>query len=99
MMVCNSLALKLAKITRGTPDPPGGVIVRDASGEPTGVLKDAAMDAIAAVRPPRTPAELAEALRAAHEGGGPGRRHLGAGPSGRPGRPRRLGKAPRRAGS
>jgi predicted amidohydrolase YtcJ len=65
MMVCNSLALKLAKITRDTPDPPGGVIVRDAGGEPTGILKDAAMDAIAAVRPARTPAELDEALRAA----------------------------------
>src|SRR5262249_8991079 len=36
MMVCNSLALKLAGITRETPDPPGGVIVRDAVGEPTG---------------------------------------------------------------
>ena len=65
MMVCNSLALKLAKIGRNTPDPPGGVIVRDASGEPTGILKDAAMDAISAVRPPRTQAEIAEALRAA----------------------------------
>jgi hypothetical protein len=65
MMVCNSLALKLAQITRETPDPPGGVIVRDSSGEPTGVLKDAAMDAIGRVRPPRTPAEIAEALRAA----------------------------------
>jgi hypothetical protein len=65
MVVCNSLALKLAKIARGTPDPPGGVIVRDASGEPTGVLKDAAMDAIWRVRPARTPQELAEALRAA----------------------------------
>jgi len=65
MVVCNSLALKLAKITRDTPDPPGGVIVRDTSGEPSGVLKDAAMDAIAAVRPPRTPAELDAALRAA----------------------------------
>ena len=65
MMVCNSLALKLAKIGRSTPDPPGGVIVRDSSGEPTGVLKDAAMDAISAVRPPRTQAEIAEALRAA----------------------------------
>ena len=32
MVVCNSLALKLAKITRDTPDPPGGVIVRDAAG-------------------------------------------------------------------
>lgn len=65
MVVCNSLALKLAKITRDTPDPPGGVIVRDAAGEPTGVLKDAAMDAIAAVRPARTSEELIEALRTA----------------------------------
>ncbi|HKA37180.1 MAG TPA: amidohydrolase [Thermoanaerobaculia bacterium] len=65
MMVCNSLALKQAGITRQTPDPPGGVIVRDAGGEPTGVLKDAAMDSISKVRPPRTQAELTEALRAA----------------------------------
>jgi predicted amidohydrolase YtcJ len=65
MCVCNSLALKLAKITRDTPDPPGGVIVRDAKGEPTGVLKDAAMDAISSVRPPRKPAELLESFRAA----------------------------------
>jgi predicted amidohydrolase YtcJ len=65
MVVCNSLALRLAKITRDTPDPPGGVIVRDAAGEPTGILKDAAMDAIRAVRPPRTLGELTEALRAA----------------------------------
>jgi predicted amidohydrolase YtcJ len=65
MVVCNSLALKLAKITRATADPPGGVIVRDASGEPTGVLKEAAMDAVWAVRPPRTPEEVTEALRTA----------------------------------
>ncbi len=65
MMVCNSLALRLAGITRKTPDPPGGMIVRDASGEPTGILKDAAMDAISAVRPARTQEELLEALRAA----------------------------------
>lgn len=65
MIVCNSLALKLAKITRETPDPPGGVIVRDAKGDPTGVLKDAAMYAIAAVRPARTETEVEEALKAA----------------------------------
>jgi predicted amidohydrolase YtcJ len=65
MIVCNSLALAKAGITRTTPDPPGGVIVRDASGEPTGVLKDAAMDAIGRARPPRTRDELVEGLRAA----------------------------------
>jgi predicted amidohydrolase YtcJ len=65
MVVCNSLALQLAGITKETPDPPGGVIVRDSAGEPTGVLKDAAMDAIWAVRPARTQVELVEALQAA----------------------------------
>jgi predicted amidohydrolase YtcJ len=65
MMVCSSRALALAKITRETPDPPGGVIVRDAKGEPTGVLKDSAMDAVHAVRPERTLPELEEGLRAA----------------------------------
>lgn len=44
MLVLNSLALKLAGITRDTPDVPGGVITRDAKGEPTGLLKDAAKD-------------------------------------------------------
>ena len=62
MMVCNTLALKLANVTRETKDPPGGVVVRDAAGEPTGVLKDAAMDLVGAVRPARTPAEVREAL-------------------------------------
>ena len=63
MAVCNSRALALAKVTRATPDPPGGVIVRDAVGEPTGLLKDAAMDLVWAVRPARTVAEVVEALR------------------------------------
>jgi hypothetical protein len=65
MVVCNSRALALAKVTRETPDPPGGVIVRDSRGEPTGVLKDAAMDLVWAVRPARTAAEISEALRTA----------------------------------
>lgn len=47
MGLANSLALKLAGITRETHDPPGGLIVRDTrTGEPTGVLKDAAMDLV-----------------------------------------------------
>jgi len=39
---CNSLALKMAGITSGTADPPGGEIVRDVAGTPTGVLKESA---------------------------------------------------------
>jgi hypothetical protein len=65
MMVCNSLAMKLAGITAATADVPGGVVVRDARGEPTGVFKDGAMDLVWKVRPPRTQAELETALRAA----------------------------------
>jgi predicted amidohydrolase YtcJ len=39
----NSRVLKKLSITQETPDPPGGVIVRDQKGEPTGVLRDAAI--------------------------------------------------------
>jgi predicted amidohydrolase YtcJ len=52
MGLANSLALKLAGITAQTPDPPGGTIVRDAQGNPTGALKDAAMDYALKVIPP-----------------------------------------------
>jgi predicted amidohydrolase YtcJ len=51
MVLANSVALRLAGITAKTPDPPGGVIVRDAQGNPTGALKDAAMDMAAKVIP------------------------------------------------
>jgi predicted amidohydrolase YtcJ len=45
--VANSLALKLAGITKGTPNPAGGLIERDAEGEPTGMLEeDAAMQLV-----------------------------------------------------
>ena len=65
-VLVNSLALKLAGVTRATPDPVGGVIVRDAAtGEPTGILKDAAQNLIAKVIPPPTEAETTEALRTA----------------------------------
>ncbi len=65
MCLANSLALKLAGVTRETPDPPGGTIVRDASGEPTGVLKDAAMSYVYKVIPAPSEDEMAEAIRAA----------------------------------
>ena len=55
MALANSTALGRAGITESTPDPPGGAIVRDANGYPTGVLKDAAMESVARVIPKMTP--------------------------------------------
>jgi predicted amidohydrolase YtcJ len=52
MALANSVALRLAGITAKTPDPPGGTIVRDAQGNPTGALKDAAMDYVDKIIPP-----------------------------------------------
>ena len=51
MALANSVALKLAGVTAQIPDPPGGVIVRDAQGNPTGALKDAATDLVNKVIP------------------------------------------------
>jgi predicted amidohydrolase YtcJ len=65
MALANSVALKLAGITRETSDPPGGTIVRDEKGEPAGVLKDAAMNAVSRVIPAPSDDEISEALRAA----------------------------------
>ena len=63
--LANSAALKAAGITRDTPDPPGGTIVRDAKGEPTGILKDNAMDLVFRVVPPPSHEETLAAIRAA----------------------------------
>ena len=65
MSLANSVALKLAGVTRETKDPPGGLIVRDAQGEPTGVLKDAAMSFVYAKIPDPSLDERLDALRAA----------------------------------
>lgn len=63
MALANAKTLALAGITRDTPDPEGGTIVRDPeTGEPTGILKDAAMDLVYAVMPAPTEEELDEAL-------------------------------------
>jgi predicted amidohydrolase YtcJ len=65
MVLANSLALRLAGITSQTPDPVGGVIVRDAHGNPTGALKDAAQNLLAAVIPPISRDERRRAIRRA----------------------------------
>ena len=66
MGLANSLALKLAGITKETKEPPGGVIVRDPrTGEPTGILKDAAEGLIQRVIPEKSFDEKHLAARAA----------------------------------
>jgi predicted amidohydrolase YtcJ len=66
MSLANSVALKLAGVTRQTVDPPGGVIVRNpTTGEPTGVLKDAAQSFVWKAIPPSTFEEKLVAARAA----------------------------------
>jgi predicted amidohydrolase YtcJ len=52
--VANSAALRLAKISQASKDPPAGTIDRDAQGRPSGVLKEAAMGAVLALIPPPT---------------------------------------------
>jgi predicted amidohydrolase YtcJ len=66
-LLVNRLALERAHITRDTRDPPGGTIVRDAAGEPTGVLVDNACDLVTAVEPPLTAARRQALLRAGLE--------------------------------
>jgi predicted amidohydrolase YtcJ len=63
----NSKALELAGIGRGTPDPPGGVIERDAgTGEPTGMLIEfAATSLVMGLVPPWTRAQKRQAVSAA----------------------------------
>jgi predicted amidohydrolase YtcJ len=61
----SSAVLRLAKITKATPDPAGGKIIRDASGEPTGVLIDQAMMLVDGLAPPIDDAVRARRIRAA----------------------------------
>ncbi len=63
MALLNSLALKLAGISRHTPDPEGGLILRDAGGEPTGVLKDKADELVQRVIPAPSDASVERAIQ------------------------------------
>jgi predicted amidohydrolase YtcJ len=62
MNLANSKALELAGVSRATPDVPGGEIVRDRQGNPTGVLKDNAQGLVGRVIPDPSPAQLDSAL-------------------------------------
>ena len=61
----NRMAMHAAGITRDTPDPQGGRIVKDASGEPTGLFLGEAVSLVARAQPPRTRARLKDLLRPA----------------------------------
>jgi predicted amidohydrolase YtcJ len=61
----NSKVLAMAKISRDTPDPEGGRILRNATGEPTGMLVDNAQELIRHVIPKPTHADQARRIRAA----------------------------------
>jgi predicted amidohydrolase YtcJ len=65
MALANSVALKMAGVTRDTQDPPGGTIVRDERGEPTGILKDAAQSFVDRVIPSPSVDDRVRAARAA----------------------------------
>lgn len=63
----NGAALRAAGITAETPDPPGGEIVRDAAGEPTGILKESAQALVQAVVPAPSAERVRRGVEAAME--------------------------------
>jgi predicted amidohydrolase YtcJ len=65
MKLANTLAMRLAGVDQNTPDVPGGEIVRDASGWPTGIFKDAANRLVDHVIPIPSHAHIRKALLAA----------------------------------
>ena len=58
----NTKAMNLAGINSSTLDPPGGVIIRDQNSDPTGVLKDLAMDLVQTIIPEESSEEMDRAL-------------------------------------
>jgi predicted amidohydrolase YtcJ len=62
---CNSAALQAAGITRDTASPEGGIIVKDARGEPTGLLIDTAQRLVQRAEPPPSAERFDQAVRGA----------------------------------
>ena len=65
MALANSAALRLAGVTAQTAEPAGGMIVRDANGNPTGALKDAAMELVNKLIPPLSHEQRLKAVKRA----------------------------------
>lgn len=63
MWLVNSLGLRLAGINRNTPEPAGGRIVRDAAGEPTGIVIDMGQRLVERVIPPLSDAAVEKVMR------------------------------------
>lgn len=67
MALANSHAMRIAGIARDTKDVPGGVIVRDSQGNPTGIFKDAAQPLIERFIPAPSEHQIIEAIEAAQK--------------------------------
>ena len=67
MCLANALAMELAGVDKNTKDVPGGIIVRDADGNPTGIFKDAAKSLIERAQPHPSMEHILSALKAAQD--------------------------------
>ncbi|HSJ55302.1 MAG TPA: amidohydrolase, partial [Anaerolineae bacterium] len=63
LVVANTRALEQVGITGDTPNPPGGIIDRDETGEPTGILRDLAISLVKDTIPPPTEEDIIAAMR------------------------------------
>lgn len=65
--VANTLALRMARVTVATKDPPGGEIGRESDGQPNGILRETARDLVEAIIPPPSREQRRRAIEIALE--------------------------------